>query len=279
MADFDLDWVKLKFRNWISGTQELDGISELVFWRLCLLSYDTGTPEIVRSAVRLATWCKVSAEQFQTALDVLAEVEKISVEATEDGKLRVYVFSTEKIMGEATGALEARQMGAAKARRIKQLKIDRKSPQEIDRIIAKEFPPASAKPAEKGEGGDLFNGTAPQISEVDQAFDLWNAFATANDLPKVIKRDDQTRRSRLRARLKDAGGLEGIRLALEKSARNSFLMGKRHDFQMDFDFFTRKKQFTKIIEGSYRPDQEIREGVSEILTTLAKLQQEDDDGQ
>jgi len=85
---------------------------------------------------------------------------------------------------------------------------------------------------------------------VAMAFDEWNALAKETGLPAVQNRDD-TRRRRLKARLKDCGGIEGWRQALRKIRGSPYLLGKVKDWRADFDFVVRPDKFSKIMEGGF----------------------------
>jgi len=83
----------------------------------------------------------------------------------------------------------------------------------------------------------------------------WNAMAVLNHLP-TITRLTSGRRALAQQRLKDAGGIEGVRAAFVKVARSSFLRGERpgpmHEgWRCDFDFIMTEKHFTRLTEGCY----------------------------
>ena len=87
------------------------------------------------------------------------------------------------------------------------------------------------------------------------AVSLWNQMAAQHGLAQV-QRLTSGRRTSLRARLKEAGGLGGWEQALLKVPESRFLMGgnDRHWFA-DFDFVLRQKNFTKLMEGGYEQRQ------------------------
>lgn len=114
-------------------------------------------------------------------------------------------------------------------------------------------------PRTKDQGGDreVVAGATDPIAE---AFDEWNALAEQTGLPAVQNRSDK-RRSALKARLSEAGGLEGWRLALAKIRGSPFLLGQGNgrdhpNWRADFDFIVRADKFTKLMEGGYdgRPE-------------------------
>lgn len=88
-------------------------------------------------------------------------------------------------------------------------------------------------------------------SEVRDAFEAYNQIAGPAGWPKAIALS-KPRASKLKARLADAGGLDGWRAALQRAAGNPFMAGdNERGWKADLDFFLRQSSFTKLIEGSY----------------------------
>lgn len=86
--------------------------------------------------------------------------------------------------------------------------------------------------------------------ELQQAVDDWNATADEHGLSRVQKLT-KSRKAKLKARLKDAGGIEGWRAALAKVSESPFLLGKESDWRANFDFMLREERFAKLMEGGY----------------------------
>lgn len=106
---------------------------------------------------------------------------------------------------------------------------------------------------DRDQGGVDAGADAPP--PLDEAFDEWNALAEQTGLPAVQNRSDK-RRSALKARLTEAGGLEGWRMALAKIRGSPFLLGRQNgkdhpNWRADFDFIVTPRQFTKLMEGGY----------------------------
>ena len=118
---------------------------------------------------------------------------------------------------------------------------------------------AEKSPQMKEEGGSKKEISPPSEAhppDTQIVIDLWNAMAERTGLAKV-QRLTQQRASLISARLRDAGGLAGVRAALEKVERSSFLTGQRQaaagheNWRCSFDFFLKAQSFTKIMEGQY----------------------------
>ncbi|MCB0471465.1 MAG: hypothetical protein KDC56_00240 [Flavobacteriaceae bacterium] len=95
----------------------------------------------------------------------------------------------------------------------------------------------------------LIDPLIPQNDEV-LAFDLFNNLADQVGLPKAQVLSTE-RKSKIKSRLKDCGGIDGWKIALEKIANSDFLSGRAKDWKADLDFMIQKSSFIKIMEGKY----------------------------
>lgn len=94
-------------------------------------------------------------------------------------------------------------------------------------------------------------GALAPAPDLDAAVADWNAMAEKIGLP-AVQRLTAARKSNLKNRLAECGGLEGWRAALEKIAASSFCRGdSRSGWRADFDFILQAKSFTKLMEGGY----------------------------
>lgn len=84
-----------------------------------------------------------------------------------------------------------------------------------------------------------------------KAVGMWNDVAEKHGLPQCQKLTD-TRRSKIRKRLKDCGGLEGWQLAMGKIGAADWMHGSNNrGWKADIDFVLQEKSFTRLMEGSY----------------------------
>jgi len=95
------------------------------------------------------------------------------------------------------------------------------------------------------------------------AVEAWNAMAEPIGLP-LVQRMTETRKRLISARLRDAGGIEGLRIAFAKVGASPVLRGERNGnghagWKADFDFVLRESSFVKLMEGKY----DDRQGVGE----------------
>jgi hypothetical protein len=131
-------------------------------------------------------------------------------------------------------------------------------------------PPAAAPPAPGGDRQSSFPGFEPNAQpfeipsflrtgngvELDAAYDAYNEVATTSGWT-VCQRRTAQRDARLRKRIRDAGGLDGWKIALAKGAASDFICGRvaprdgREPFHADLDFFLQESRFTSLMEGKY----------------------------
>lgn len=262
------DWIKFEPARWMAGTSELDATTEFVFFRLCLVAYEKADPVVAGSDKRNAMRCKVSIEDYREALDLLVELEKVTI--TEKG---VLVHSTEGRLRDSVSRISARQRGAAISRRRRELKFEGKKPAEIDLVISKEFPDdqsgdQSSNKTDKqtdnteqtdtqgeceGEQLELVpTEDGPDLSQ--QAAEIWNISADLAGLAKVqtIK---GAREKKLKARLEELDGIEGWKMAIANVVDSDFLCGRVNgkNWKATFDFLLQPKSLTKVMERSYPP--------------------------
>lgn len=90
-----------------------------------------------------------------------------------------------------------------------------------------------------------------EIDPVDRAVQIWNIFAYDNGFSGVQK-ITKPRRTKCKARLKDCGGLDGWKAALDLIKKSKFLMGDNdRNWKASFDFLMIEARFTKLMEGGY----------------------------
>ena len=97
------------------------------------------------------------------------------------------------------------------------------------------------------------NADTPELSE---AVSIYNEAAGRSGW-SVVQRMSKPRFSALKARIKDAGGLDGWRQAIARAEKSDFLCGRtsgrQSPFFASFDFLTQASSFTRLMEGNYDP--------------------------
>lgn len=106
-----------------------------------------------------------------------------------------------------------------------------------------------------------------------EAQSLWNELARRKGLVRVVRLTD-ARRSSLRLRLAELGGIEGWKTeVIDAVERSAFLCGANNrGFRASFDFVIKLESFLKIREGKYDDRQstrpEYRDGFATLLADV-----------
>lgn len=98
-----------------------------------------------------------------------------------------------------------------------------------------------------------------KADDIAEALAAWNALAGELGLP-VAQKLTAARRSLLAARLKDAGGLDGWRAALDRIRQSEFLSGGK--WRVSLDWVVQQANFTKLMEGNYADTDRQRRGTA-----------------
>lgn len=85
---------------------------------------------------------------------------------------------------------------------------------------------------------------------ISEAFAAYNSMAERVGLSRATKLSPQ-RQSKLKARLRDAGGIAGWDAALERVAASAYCRGEVNGFKADLGFLLQDESFTRLMEGKY----------------------------
>lgn len=92
---------------------------------------------------------------------------------------------------------------------------------------------------------------AQEDCEISVAVDDWNSLARELSLARVQKLTEDRKR-KLRARLRDCGGVVGWRAALDRIRGSPFCQGEGpRGWAADFDFLLQEASFVRLMEGRY----------------------------
>jgi hypothetical protein len=93
---------------------------------------------------------------------------------------------------------------------------------------------------------------SPAGHDYKLAFQLYNEMASRAKLPRAQSLN-KDRAGKLRARLKEAGGIDGWKAAMTEVENSTFLTGANdRGWRANLDFILQQSSFTKIMEGQYR---------------------------
>lgn len=107
--------------------------------------------------------------------------------------------------------------------------------------------------SQKTENLDLFadQKKTNQNNEISDAIKIFSEVAKKHKLP-IPRKITEARKKSLKARLFDAGGIEGWEIACQKLDASNFLTGQNvRGWKADFNFMLRESSFTKLMEGCY----------------------------
>jgi uncharacterized protein YdaU (DUF1376 family) len=102
----------------------------------------------------------------------------------------------------------------------------------------------------KKEDTNVSLSAGPDV--IAEAARLFVSQAEQSGWPTIKAPLSKARSSALRARLRECGGLDGWRIALEKAAASSHCCGDNNrGWVLTFDFITKQSSFAKLMEGNY----------------------------
>lgn len=117
------------------------------------------------------------------------------------------------------------------------------------------------QPVTINEPSTLRKSAKPSI-DFQQVVEIWNDLANELSLP-LVGNLSPTRKSHIKARLKECDGLDGWHIALEKVKAAKWMHdgSARNGWRVTFDWVIKSENFTKIMEGNY--DGNARNGSSQ----------------
>lgn len=197
----------------------------------------------------------LSRKRVRTLLDRFSKFGMISVESRRDIGHTIAITKWQQYQHddgdfEGAGAIQGAKHGPyngqtkAKQRPTAQEGKEGKEGKEEDSdssLRSESRPPEPPEPAR-----DLV-----KAEPIDEAVAAYNRVAEQCGLP-VAKKITTARRSKLRARLQDCGGLSGWVEALRKVAASSHCTGgNNRGWRADLDFLLQEQSFVRLMEGRY----------------------------
>ena len=233
--------------DWLAGTLGLSDAEKGVYITLIARMYEMAGP-IERDDDRLYRVCgSKSKASFVKSLNYLISEGKVTI--TEDG------LFNEKVAKVIEQTIEK----SSKARDAAQSRWSRKSNKNNDRgnanASAKHMPEQCQLEPElelkKEETNVSCESAAQAIDEIAEAVSHFNAIAMNVKWPQVQKVSPQ-RRSALKARIKDVGGLDAWCEAITRAGKSPHLTGNNNrGWTATFDWLVNPTNFTKLMEGNY----------------------------
>jgi len=96
----------------------------------------------------------------------------------------------------------------------------------------------------------------PSVSNISHSGEILSAVKIYNECATRVgwtrcEKVSAARTSKLKARLREAGGVEGWTRALNRASASPYLRGEVNDFRLGIDFLLQDSSFTKLNEGFY----------------------------
>ena len=223
--------------DFLSGTGGMTAATKGVYITLLCMIYEAEGPIPQRWDI-LARRCGCTLPAFKKAIADLESERK--VEVTDDG------IWSEKCEKHITQRCERRSSAKAAAKKRWQ-----KSEQKQGKGHATASNPQCQPEPEPEPYISNDTNVSFVIPPEKRAFDIYNEAASESGWPKAAKISKQ-RASKLKARLKDAGGLDGWRIAIEKAQASNLCCGQNdRGWTASLDFLLQESSFTKLMEGNY----------------------------
>jgi len=236
--------------DWIAGTQHLDLTERGVLITIVALTASTGVPPLA-DYKRLARRFGCTSAKARKSVAALVDLGKLRIVDGHivNGRALKEVGISQKLCEKQSENASARW--AKKEEKGNKIKVSDDAtalPPHMPEVCQPEPEP---EPLKKEDTNVSLLDTAQAFDEIAQAVEAYNEASMRTGWPKV-QIISPARRTAVRARIKDAGGMEGWGIAISKAEASSFLTGRTdRPFTASFDFIIKQENFTKIMEGNY----------------------------
>lgn len=266
----DTPFIKFYPSDFLGGTSGLSPAERGVYITLLCLMYEVDGP-VLRDDARLSRRCGAPKTAFKRILDALVLEGKI----IEDGGFLTNARAEKSIADRAKRTQNATHAANAKWSAEKKKIQQKQGPDDAGAMPPQCGEDASQKPepdpdmkedtgvSSKSAGNEPPPEAPPSppapahANEHSEAVAIYNEAAERIGWPRVQKLTP-ARTKVLKARLKEAGGIEGWRYAMERAEASDFLNGGSGKWQgFSFDWISKQGNFTKLMEGNYdnKPEQ------------------------
>lgn len=237
--------------DWLSGTLDLDLQERGALITIVALTASTGKPPTA-DYNRLARRFGCTPGKAKKMVAVLVDLGKVTLE---NGTV-----NNARALKEAgiSSINSKKQSENASARWAKKDKKSNENKDGADAVAMPAHMPNTCQPEPEPEpykeGSKEPLSLAPLTDFPDETSIAVRMFKEAAEengwpVPRVLSK---SRRSALKARLKELDGIEGWKIALEKAAASSHCNGGNdRGWRLSFDFITSQSGLSKLMEGNY----------------------------
>lgn len=251
-----------------SDTSHLTYEEHGVYLRLIMVYWEKGKP-LPSSPDKLARILGITARRFERVWENLSGFFRVDGAALFHDRIELELAKVR------AKSLKAKESALANAKRTpSERSTDAKRTQSETTANAERTPSYIDRDIDRDISIVITpNGVTPN-KVLEEAVSGWNDLAAVAGLAGV-QRLTEPRRRALKARLSEAGGIEGWLAMLERVRDSSFLTGGNdRGWRADFDFVVKESNFTKIMEGKYDRKEQLSSAQRAAKRILAE---EDDD--
>lgn len=199
-------------------------------WRECKFQ-GTTVPRgsFVSSYPHLAEECGMTINELRTALKHLKSTGEVTVKT--NNKYSVFSVNNYCQYQDVNSQIDSQGTGKA---------------QSINSLLT---PIEEIKEERKEEDSTISNDIVCQ-TDVRRVMDGWNELQSYGISPVSKINTGSQRQQRLHARIREYGIDEVLR-AIENTKSSPFLLGRKTNFVITFDWFVRPNNFPKVLDGNY----------------------------
>jgi uncharacterized protein YdaU (DUF1376 family) len=230
--------------DFLAGTSGMTAATKGVYITLLCLMYEAEMP-LAQSRDVIARRCGCTVPALEKAIAALID----------DGKVEVGAGGiwSQKCEKHIASRRERRKSAKAAAEKRWQKNEQKQGKTDAAALSAQCKPEPEPEVREEAKASLSPAGYPKPFDEIALAVSAYNEAAEAAGWPKVQVLSS-SRRSALRARLKEAGGVTGWEQALARARASPHLCGQNdRGWRANFDFLTRQSSFAKLMEGNYDP--------------------------
>lgn len=244
------EWYKREPAAYLGGVQGMTAKEHAVYSVTLDLIYQHGG-SVNNDPSWIAGWIKdMGASAVRKSIQVLVDRRKLIIEGDQITQNRAKTEAKTKENLRETARENGKKGGekSAEKRAVLSKNNDLDEPVATSEIQAEKTREDKSKVEPKGSCEIT---TPAAIDEVAQAIQHFNATASQASWPTVQK-TSATRRSALKARIKDVGGLEAWCEAITRASTSPHLTGQNNrGWTATFDWLANPANFTKLMEGNY----------------------------
>ena len=246
-------FIKFYPSDFLGGTSGLSPAERGCYITLLCLMYEADGP-IERHDARLSRRCGAPKAAFIRILDALIDEGKI---VQSDGMLfnkRAEKAIVDRTNRSQSGTYAAQLRWTAQEEKSKenQRPVNAGAMRAQCAEVCQPEPEPEPDIKERDTNVSLVLSAPEPASPLAEAVRIYNETAEATGWPKVQKLSP-ARSKALKARLKECGGIDGWRFAMDKGKASDFLCGRTPKVWTGcgFDWITKQANFTKLMEGNY----------------------------